>query len=161
MIVKHVQHKVIIRDFFLLKGTCKSRTLTFQKNSCHLLHWKSFRSDEKCSLFHLKSSLRSQDIYVVMNFWSYRKNCLIRKIRLTSKFMTSQVGLQTFAIHILPNISHSKGNQTMKFGQLIEHNKRNIFPQKLCGKWGRETSPKPLFIFLKSFIWGDSKWSAA
>ena len=28
-------------------------------------------------------------------------------------------GLQTIAIHILPNISQSKDNQTMKFGQLI------------------------------------------
>ena len=41
--------------------------------------------------------------------------------------MTSQPGLQTIAIHILPNISQSKGNQTMKFGQSIEYNKRNIF----------------------------------
>ena len=47
--------------------------------------------------------------------------------------MTSQHGLQTIAIHVLSNISQSKGNQTMKFGQLIEHN-RNIFLQKLCGK---------------------------
>ena len=47
--------------------------------------------------------------------------------------MTSQPGLQTVAIHILPNISQSKDKQTMKFGQLIEYNKRNIFLQKLCG----------------------------
>ena len=33
--------------------------------------------------------------------------------------MTSQPSLQTIAIAILPNISESKGNQTMKFGQLI------------------------------------------
>ena len=61
-------------------------------------------------------------------------NSLIRKLRLTSKFMTSQPGLQTFAIYILSNISQSKGNQTMKFGQLIEYNKGNIFLQKLCRK---------------------------
>ena len=48
--------------------------------------------------------------------------------------MTSQAGLQTIAIHILPNISQSKGNQTMKVGQIIDYNKRNIFLQKLCGK---------------------------
>ena len=48
--------------------------------------------------------------------------------------MTSQRGLQTIAIHILLNISESKGNQTMKFGKLIEYNKRNIFLQKLCRK---------------------------
>ena len=44
--------------------------------------------------------------------------------------MTSQPGLQTIAIHILPNISQSEGNQAMKFGQLIEYN-RIIFLQKL------------------------------
>ena len=48
--------------------------------------------------------------------------------------MTSQPGEQTIPIHILPNISNRKGNQTMKLGQLIEHNQRNIFRQKLCGK---------------------------
>ena len=74
--------------------------------------------------------------------------------------MTSQPGLQTIAIHILPNISQSKGNQAMKFGQLIECNKRNIFLQKLYGKWGRETSSRSLSIFLRSLIWGESKWSA-
>ena len=41
--------------------------------------------------------------------------------------MKSQPGSQTIEIHILLNISQSKSNQTMKFGQLIEHNKRNIF----------------------------------
>ena len=48
--------------------------------------------------------------------------------------MTLQPGLQTIAIHILPNISQSKSNQTMKFGQLMEYSKINIFLQKLCGK---------------------------
>ena len=46
-----------------------------------------------------------------------RKSGLIRKIRLTSKFMTSQHGLQTIAIHILPNISLSKGNHEV--GRLV------------------------------------------
>ena len=69
-----------------------------------------------------------------MTFWSCRKNGLIRKIGLTSKYLTSQPGLQTIAVHILPNISQTKGNQTMKFGQLIEYDKRNIFLQKLCRK---------------------------
>ena len=42
----------------------------------------------------------------------------IRKIRLISKFMASRPGYQTITILILPNISRSKGNQKMKFGQL-------------------------------------------
>ena len=37
--------------------------------------------------------------------------------------MTSQAEQQIILIHILSNISKSKSNQTMKFGQLIEYNK--------------------------------------
>ena len=48
--------------------------------------------------------------------------------------MTSQPGLQTIAIHILPNISQSKGNQTTKFSQLLEYNKRNLFFSKIMQK---------------------------
>ena len=43
--------------------------------------------------------------------------------------MTSQPGLQAIAIHILPSTSQNKGNQSIKFGQLIEYNKRNIFAE--------------------------------
>ena len=82
---------------------------------------KPFNNDEKCFLLHLKNSFPSHDNEVlVTTFWSCRNNSLIRKIRLTSKFMTSQPGLQTIAIYMLSNISQSKGNQTTKFGQLIE-----------------------------------------
>ena len=48
--------------------------------------------------------------------------------------MTSKPGLQTIKKHLLPKISQSKDNQALKFGQLIEHNKVNIFFQKLCRK---------------------------
>ena len=44
--------------------------------------------------------------------------------------MTPQPGKQVIAMHILPNISRSKGNQTMKFGQSIECNMTNIFLEK-------------------------------
>ena len=54
--------------------------------------------------------------------------------RLTSKFMMSQPGVETIVMQILPDISQSKGNQAVEFGQLIDYNKRNIFLQKLCGK---------------------------
>ena len=37
-------------------------------------------------------------------------------------------------IHILSNMSQSKGNQTVEFGQLTKYNKRNVFVQKLCEK---------------------------
>ena len=58
--------------------------------------------------------------------------------------MTSQRGQQTITIHILPNISRNKGNQEMKFGQLIEYNMRNIFIKKSYTKRARETFPRPL-----------------
>ena len=58
--------------------------------------------------------------------------------------MTSQPGLQTIAIYILPNIPRSKVNQTMKFGQFIEYNMRNIFLEKSCTKCAGETIPRTL-----------------
>ena len=66
--------------------------------------------------------------------------------------MTSQPGYQTIVIHILPNISWSKGNQTMKFGQFIECNKRNIFIEKSYTKWGGKTIPRPFSEKLKLSI---------
>ena len=48
--------------------------------------------------------------------------------------MASQPGLQTIAIYILPNISQSKGNQTMKFGQLIEYITGKYFSSKIMQK---------------------------
>ena len=55
--------------------------------------------------------------------------------------MTSQPSEQTIAIHIFTNTSRSKGNQAMKFGQLIEYNMKNIFLEKSYTKYGRETIP--------------------
>ena len=66
--------------------------------------------------------------------------------------MTSQTGQQTIVIHILPTISRSKGNQTMKYGQLTECNMRNIFLEKSCTKCGKETNPRPFSEKLKLSI---------
>ena len=41
--------------------------------------------------------------------------------------MTSQAGKQAIAIHILPNISRSKGNQTVEFDQLLQYNMKTFF----------------------------------
>ena len=49
--------------------------------------------------------------------------------------MTSQTGTQTIRINIFPDISKNKGNQAMKFGQIIKYNVRHIFLQKSCRKW--------------------------
>ena len=46
-------------------------------------------------------------------------------------------------------MSRSKGNQTMKFGQLLEYNMRNIFVEKSYTKCGGETTPRPFSKNLK------------
>ena len=54
--------------------------------------------------------------------------------------MTSQPGKETVAIYILSNVSKNKGNKSMKFGQLIEYNMRNIFENSYT-KCAGETIP--------------------
>ena len=49
-------------------------------------------------------------------------------------------------------MSRSKGNQTMKFGQLIECNMRIIFLEKSYIKRGGETSPRPFSEKIKLSI---------
>ena len=68
-------------------------------------------------------------------------------MRLISKFITSQPGKQTITIHILPNISRSKGNHVMKFGQAIEYYKRNTFLQKPCRNVAERLVPDIFFVF--------------
>ena len=65
--------------------------------------------------------------------------------------MTSQPRKQTIAIHMLPNISKSKGNQTMKFGQLIEYNMGNVLLENVYTE-----SEGQLFLDLLSKKWSIS-----
>ena len=60
--------------------------------------------------------------------------------------MTSQHKKQTVSIHILPNISRIKDNQTAKFCLLIEYSMRNIFLEKSFKKCDGEAISK---LFLK------------
>ena len=66
--------------------------------------------------------------------------------------MTSQYGKQTIAMHIFPNISRGKDNQTMKSGHSTEFNIRNIFFEKSYTKGGGETIPRPFPKKLKMSI---------
>ena len=66
--------------------------------------------------------------------------------------MTSQPGKQTITIHILSSILRKKGDQTMKFGQLIEYNWKNIFLETSYTKYGKETIFRPLTKKLKLYI---------
>ena len=48
--------------------------------------------------------------------------------------MTSQPGKNLIVMHILLDISRSKGKLSIKFGRLIEYNIRNIFLEYLYTK---------------------------
>ena len=71
----------------------------------------------------------------------------MRKIRLISKFITPQYGEQRIKIHILINISRSKGN----FGQGKQYSKRNIF-FKNYGENEAGRLIADLFLFFKKAI---------
>ena len=93
-------------------------------------------SKMKKKLFISSSKLFSFSRYFifVLTLWSCRKNSVIRKISLSSRFIAPQPGYQTITIHILSNIDELKTNQAMKFDQFIEYKRRNIFIQKSCRK---------------------------
>ena len=71
-----------------------------------------FISPEKLFLF-------SRYLSFCLDFSVMYLNGLIKKIGSISNFMTSQPCWQTIVIHIFPNISRSKGNHTMEFGQNV------------------------------------------
>ena len=77
-----------------------------------------------------------------LDFLVIYKNGLIKKISFILKVMMSQLGKKTISIHILPNISRTKGNQTIKFGQLRKCNTRNIFVEKSYAKCGGKIVPR-------------------
>ena len=96
------QVKSILMEFFTLKsGSHLERKLFLFK--------KFFKKDEKGFFIFSK---------FCPDFSGHVGKRLDMKAKVNSEFMTSQTGKQTIIIHILPNISRSKGNQTMKFRQL-------------------------------------------
>ena len=99
---------------------------------------KPLKSDEKCFLVPLKS---------FFSFWRFLKFCsdifghvgkrLDKKAKVNFKIYHVP-NWETINYKILPNISRSKSSQTMKFGQLIRYNMKNIFLRKLYTKCGRD-----------------------
>ena len=72
------------------------------------------------------------------------KGLFVRYIFLAiSKLITSQGGKHVIAIGMLPNISKSTNNQTMKFGQLIKCSMKNNFLEKLFTNLLKKLLPDP------------------
>ena len=61
-------------------------------------------------------------------------------------------GQQRITANILLNISRIKGNQTIKFGQLIEHPKRNIFKKNYAEHETGKLVPDRFLFFKKVYI---------
>ena len=104
--------------------------------------------------FIISQKLFSFSRYLIfcLDFFFVCQNGFNKKIKLISNFMTSQPGQKTIVIHILPNISRSKGNQTMKFDPFIEYNMTNMFLEKSYAKYDEETSPRLFLETLKLSI---------
>ena len=117
----------------------------------HLLQLIAFKNDEKTFFFILKALFVLKIFKFLPSFLDYvEKKAWLKKIRLISKFITSQPGWQRITLHVLMNLSWIKGNQTMKFGQFIECKKRNIFIQKSCRKSSKEASSRTFLLFQKA-----------
>ena len=69
--------------------------------------------------------------------------------------MTSQTGPQIITKHKLLNNLRSKDNRTMKFGELIEYNMRNIFLENSYSKFGGEAGPRSFYQKFKLSISAD------
>ena len=89
-----------------------------------------------------------------LTFCSHRRNGLIRKIRLISEFMTPQHVLKTIVINILSNVSRSKSNQAMKFGQLT----REVFFFKNHAENDAGRLVTDLFLHFKKPLY-EAKWN--
>ena len=81
-------------------------------------------------LYHMNNAFRRHFLDICQCFFNF-------KIYKVTTWETNN-----YDTHIA-NISISKGNQTLKFGQLIEYDMRNIFLEHSYTKCGLETSPRP------------------
>ena len=92
---------------------------------------------------------------VCPEFFGHVGNALIRKLRLISNLMASSTGKQLITILTSPIISkinlRCKDNQTMKFGQLIEHNKKDIVSKNHAKNDVKRLVPD-LFCFFKKAL---------
>ena len=90
-----------------------------------MFHLKPFHNYFNTKPFHF--TLKALFVFEILKFGHVGKQPDM-KTKFNFKFATSSTETLIITIHILYNISKNKGNQTTKFGQLIEYNNtRNTF----------------------------------
>ena len=111
----------------------ESRTHNFQKKYFICFNKSPLKMMKMLFIPFQKLSLFSRNSIFFVDFLAIqKKQRLHQKDKGNLKFMMSQLGYQT--LHTLRNISPSKGNQTMIYGQVIKYSKENIFLQRSCRK---------------------------
>ena len=76
--------------------------------------------------FSLKNLSFLRNLNICPNFFVHLGKSLDKKM-VDFEIMNLKSEKQTVAIHILSNISKRKGNETTKFGQLIQYNVGDFF----------------------------------
>ena len=84
--------------------------------------------------------LKTFSVLEMFTIFCYVEKRLDKKVIVNFKIYDVTDWAKIITIHILPNISRSKDNYAMKFGQLIKYNMRNIFLEKSYTKYVGETS---------------------
>ena len=97
------------------------------------------KTDEKC--FLLKAFLVLNILTFLVRLFGPVEKWLHKKVKINFKICDV-----TRNCYILPNISRSKGNQAIKFGQ-IKNITRNIFFEKSYTKNGVEKLLRDSFLF--------------
>ena len=121
----------------ILSGSYSKETISIFKSNSHLPKKISFILFNESLLKIMKNTfyftLQALFVLRIFKFLSWICGHTEKQLDekdfkiLISKFMTSQPRKQTIAIHALLGSSGNKGNQTMKFNQLIEYTMRKIF----------------------------------
>ena len=96
--------------------------------------------------FMLKASFVLEISTLLSRLFGYVEKRLGKKAMVNFKIYDVIDLTKIITIKILPNIWRSKGNQAMKFSQLIKYSVGNTFLQKSCRKWGKETGPRTVFV---------------
>ena len=84
-------------------------------------------------------------------FGHAKKKRFDQRDKVVFKIYDMTTSLKTIIIHILANNSQSKDKQIKKSDQLMKYTDKHIFLRK-SGRKDRETSSRPIFVFLKAIF---------